>query len=172
MADNDIPATCCGCPKSSECNSAPEPSPDIASEAPSLPQEAMEEEAQPSDPTIQFDESRGTRQSALQASMEVVKRYNAGAKIDRKDIGKALKNLTAHAILLDELVVIMLSEMYRTVQVVAQNEVSLFTLRANLKAVVVGMVRKGLITDEELTKIFTDEVLPEMMPKTEEEEKS
>jgi hypothetical protein len=168
MGENDLNCNCCSsCP--ADCKTEAEPTTEMPLEVSEMPPEETLEQEQSKDPTAEFDLSRKSRQDAIKGAMDIVRRANSGAKLDRKDIAKALRNLTAHTVLLDELVVTMLQEMYRVVQTVAQNEVNLFTFRANLKAVVMGITRKGVITDTELADIFTKEVLPEMLPKEEEE---
>lgn len=118
------------------------------------------EAGEPVDPTLEFDLTRKDRQGALSHVQEVLQRAQSGAKLSRKDIVKALKNIQYHAVYLDELVVTLLQEMYRIVQALAQQEVNDFALRTNLKTVVIGLDKKGLISEEELSKIFKEEILP------------
>lgn len=123
------------------------------------------ESGEPVDPTTAFDISRKLRQEALTHVKEVLDREASGSKLSRKDIVKATKNLLYHAVYLDELVVILLQEMYRIVQAVAQQEVNDFSLRANLKTIVVALDKKGLVTESELAEIFNKEVLPAELSK-------
>ena len=121
--------------------------------------------APPEDPTLEFDQSRKTRQDALTAAYQVLQKANNKEKLGQKDLIKALQNLTSHAVHLDQLTVILLQEMYRIVQAVAGSEVTMFSLGANLKAVIRGLDQKNLVKEAEFEKIFREEVLPNELPK-------
>lgn len=119
---------------------------------------------EPVDPTAEFDPTREDRINCLRQVETVLKLGYSGKKIDRKDIMKALTNLTRFVSLQEQQMQTMLSDMLNIVQAVAKNETSVFALRTNTKALLIGLVKKGFVTAEEIMNIHNREVLPAELP--------
>lgn len=164
-ADGKCEEGCCSSPVEVDAD-IPECDSDICDaedceHCPKLGEVSPPEAGHPVDPTLEFDLMRPARQEALSNVRDVLERIQKGAKLSRKDIVKSIKNLMYHAVFLDELTVSLLQEMYQMAQKVAQQEVSEFSLGANIKTIVVALDKKGVITQAELNDIFSKEVLPQ-----------
>ena len=110
------------------------------------------------DPTISFDKTRQHRVDALTEAVTIVGNLDKGQKVSPKKTIAVFKDLVNHAIFLDELVVSMLQEMYKMAELIATREVDTFNIQASLKAIIIGLGEKNVITDKELSDIFNKEV--------------
>jgi hypothetical protein len=133
------------------------------------PVEPPPDEGPPPDPTGEFDITRKDRMDTLSAVNETLKKLAEGQKLNSKRTIDMIKKLSAHAVLLDELVVTLLQEMYRIVQAIANQEVSDFSLRASMDALASALIDKGLITKVELQDSFNN-IIKKSFPAPEAEE--
>ncbi len=156
---------CSGC-----CGTCSSDTPKLSTEELTTSQ-AQQEPKKETDPTEQFDTTRLVRKEALKSANEVLERIKKGAKLNKKDITKALTSLTLCLEMEDQLVLLLFRELFKMAQVMANEEVGLFSLGANMKAIIKGLDRKGVVSETELAEIFTKEILPEELPKEEEEKK-
>jgi hypothetical protein len=83
---------------------------------------------------------------------------------------KLLSNLIQYIDALEKQLAVFSSDFVTLVKVLAETQVSHFGLRTNTKAIVRALVRKGLITEEELFNIHRLEIVPEELPKDQREE--
>lgn len=125
-------------------------------------------EEKPTDPTAEFDITREDRKQALSAVNETLQKLANGQKLNAKKTIDMLKKVSAHAVLLDELVVTLLQEMYRIVQAVANQEVSDFSLRASMDALASALIDKGLVSKADLQDSF-NKIIKNSFPEPETE---
>jgi ribosome recycling factor len=122
-------------------------------------EEVSSQQEQERDRVEQFDVTRKARQGALESVRKTLLQAE-DSKLSRKDLMKVLKALYQYSVSADELTAATLKDMYKLLQAMAQQEMNVFALRTNLKTLIKGLEKKGLVVEDELRKLHDEEVLP------------
>lgn len=115
------------------------------------------------DVTEKFDPTGSARQEAREKVEKVIGILSRGGNATNSQVESALRGLLESNALLDNLVKMMLGDMFRLVQAIATREVNVFALEAKFKALLSSLEKKGVSSEEEIKEIYEKEVLPEVL---------
>lgn len=116
-----------------------------------------------------LDVTREARGDAMENVKSVLDRASSGAKIDRKDVTRALRGLYLTSGMLDDLVKVILEGLLTTIRALSVSETNIMQQGIQLTTLVRALQTHGLITEAQLQEVYKTEVMPELkrnMPRT------
>lgn len=118
-----------------------------------------------------MDITKQYRMFGLQEVDIVLNRAKSGCKLDRKDFLRAITGQRFQAGHLDNLVQALLQEVVHLMDVIAQQQSSIFELMTCVKSMMLTLSRENTMDMTVFQKILKDEVLPELLKSIEKDKK-